>query len=292
MKKLKYSRIILFLSIGFVSCETLPLEEEQYVKNIYLVNVEKSDIQYTVPVPYRSESSEIFISVGCGGSLVQDKDIEIVLGKADDAVISEYNHKHHRLEPEKNVHLLSEDRYDIPSWKTTLKANGETFSHLPVFVNVQGLHCDSTYGTPITILSTSDYAVNSELSTMLLAFDYYNAFSGSYSTTGTKQTGDELPANIFSTRTLKAVDEHTVRAFVGGITAKEDMMDTHSILLTLHEDNRVTVSGWNGLEAEDLGNGVYIPDKNIITVHYSYRNPTDQVVYVLSETFEKNRITN
>lgn len=269
--KAKYVRGLLVAAM-LTACEKTPLEKEQYVKSVYIAKVIPTDILHKVELPYSDQEVETFISIACGGSLVQDQNVTVSIKMAENA-INEYNSVQFPAEPEKYVVGLSEDRFKISNMETTLRKGGESYALIPIFVKNTDLDPDKTHVIPLSIdtVSAPEYVIRREISTILLGFTFTNPYEGNCSMEGSSDDGSGAKS-IFGNKNLKAVSQHSVRIFAEAYTESNDAgkIRTECIMLTFN-DTEIRVSGWGDMQAE--GHGTY--DKAEGTIHLEYSFVTE-----------------
>ena len=139
--------ILFSLAIGslfvLTGCENTNVwEEEQYIKQAYLVGIGEEGALVTRNVNYADESAETFVSVGTSGSLNPDGDIHCTLIE-DPSGITSYNQKY-KSSTEIQYQALPAANYNISSMNAVIRA-GESYARIPVAIHPEGLHCDSLY---------------------------------------------------------------------------------------------------------------------------------------------------
>lgn len=160
--KMKNNYIIVFilgcLQLLITSCSVgSPLDDEQYVKQVYLVGAH--DKLQTKELSYSGDGN-LYVSVALGGSLTSDKNVSVILGRANQSNITLYNHKN-VIEGDVNYQALPSDWYNLPSWSGTIKA-GDVYARIPIHVQTNKIDCDSLYVIPLKIVNTSLYNVVKE----------------------------------------------------------------------------------------------------------------------------------
>lgn len=199
----------------FISCsDENPIETEQYIKQIYIIDA--VNIAKSYDIPYRDGIQETYISIGTGGSLNLDKDVRVVL-ESNNQTIEWYNKKY-MIDSYLKYRKLDDALYDIPSMETTIRA-GQTYGRLPFTINASEINCDSLYVLTFKIKSVSEYQKVTTDTVLMMNLNMVNDYSGTYQMAITKYTidpvtGDELsPSSMNLTRTLKAIDAGAVRFF-------------------------------------------------------------------------------
>jgi hypothetical protein len=278
------NKILILLTVCFViaSCEDVNVREtEQYVKQMYIVGA--SDIVWTFDIPYNSEPQSAYISIATGGTQNIDKDVTVALRHNDDAV-DWYNNKYMYDAPVRYRKLDAAD-FNIPSMNAVIKA-GEVYARLPFTVTTEKLHCDSLYSITFEIESVSKYEKNMEDSVLIMNLNLINLYSGIYQLdaaryilTYNSATGeyDESPSGSLSvSRTLKAVDENSVR-FFNEATAEPTLtltrekyfqeIDDNCVVFARQSNGAFTVEGWKNLS---VSNGTVTYSNDTFEFSYDY----------------------
>lgn len=248
-----------FLLMCFGCANENPIEKEQYFKQIYLVGGQ--DYVFSTELDYSDTARETFVSVACSGSLNADTDVEVTLS-VEPKVCSDYNATYLGEGKEDQYYkVLPSVKFEIPDPVGVIPA-GEVYGRIPVKINTETLHCDSSYAIPLRIDTATIYPVNNEVRTLLLGIKLKNAFSGEYEMTGTSNG-----QTISMQKTLKACGVRDVRMFYA-MTREDDktLIKDHCVVLHVNTDNSVTVSGWDLLEAS--GTGTYDPKSGNFNISY------------------------
>lgn len=258
MKIINYL-ILSVLFICFACSNENPIEKEQYFKQIYLVGayeyVLKPEIHYS-EVP-----QETFVSVACSGSLNADEDVTVKL-EVDPQVCEDYNsHFLGEGKEDQFYRVLKPSFYEIPVPQATI-LSGDVYARMGIKIYTENLHCDSIYAIPLRIDTATVYPINENIRTLLLSFKLVNDFSGSYEMTGTSNG-----QTISKQKTLLACGVHEVRMFYG-MTREDDkaLIPNSCIVLHINDNNKVTVSGWDQLQAS--GSGTYDPATKSFAISY------------------------
>jgi hypothetical protein len=194
-------------------------DKEMYHPVIYLLSSGDQNI-YTVVIPFKESSPVTYISVGCGGSKSNPKEVTVVLGQDNNDLFDQYNRINFDIETDQFARLLPQSRYEIPSWTVTLPADSpDSYANMEVRVNQQGLSPDSIYFIPIAIQSVSQYEVNPEKSNMLLRIAVINDYAEQTATTvytqkGTITTGT-TPSAVTGSKVVQPLSTDEVRFFAG-----------------------------------------------------------------------------
>lgn len=285
MKSLNIITKCLFLSLIVLGCNENPIDTEQYIKQVYLVGA--VDQFYTSDISYSDQEQETFISVATGGSLNIDKDAKVTLAEADSSVIEAYNNKFTQRGAIRYQKLPS-THYSISSMNVTIKA-GDVYSRIPVRIKTTGLHCDSLYVIPFKIAS-SDLTINKKDSVLFLSVKLINDYSGSYQLSGTvvqwlNGAASGAPSSLSIVRTLKAVDQYTVRLYNKTIVENSDNISSGCLTLNVNPtDNSVSIAGWYALNITK-GGGTYDPANKTFNIWYHFMDGTTE--YRVEATLDK-----
>lgn len=276
---MKLNKIICLISLLgglFISCsQENPLEDEQYMKLVYIVGA--YDVVNKFDVPYGEEQST-YVSVATGGSLNIDNDVDVTMTH-NDATIEWYNNKY-MIDAAVKYRKLEESAYNIPSMTTTIKA-GQIYSRLPFTVNSTGLHCDSLYALTFKIESVSTYTKQPKDTVLIMNLNFTNEFSGSYQMTATKYTldvnGEEvIPTSMNLSRNVKAVDKDRVRFINEGIAEPSTSLSREAYFQSIYDnavvferkpDGSFTAFGWKNLS---VTNAKVTYDDGTFTFCYDY----------------------
>lgn len=265
-------------------CSTEPLEEEQYKKQIYIVNSESTDIYYHRELSYQEEESETFISVACAGSLPQEYDVVVEL-EVVDSLLANYNKRFFEDDESKYLRMLPATHYRIPDLNVVLEANGNAYTRVPIYIQTTGLDRDVKYVIPFRIKSASAYELNEPISQMLFGFDLVNDYTDIYTMTGRKYNDQDVKSNMAGSREMWAIAHNAVRMFVETRTEDDENLDKDGMILTINEDNSVSIRAYavEHLELVDLGGNTYDPVTKTFTLNYKYLNAADSKWYRLEE---------
>lgn len=272
MRKFIYLLMASALMFSFTGCIDNPLEEEQYMKKVYIVGaadeIQTKDVYFT-----SDDEQETYISVGVGGSLLIDSDVQFTLAEADEA-IDDYNNRYIGV-GKPRYHKIDEGLYSVPSMSGAIKA-GKTYARVPIKIKARDLNCDSLYMLSFKLASAS-CEISRPDTILLFTVNMVNQYSGYYQFSANKQElsdGQPVgnPSMVASVRTLKAIDEHELRFF--NLTTIEENVNIANVCIRMKinpEDHTLSMSGWDKLEILSC-EGVYDPDEKCFTFTYVYRD--------------------
>ena len=266
--------ILFSLAIGslfvLTGCENTNVwEEEQYIKQAYLVGIGEEGALVTRNVNYADESAETFVSVGTSGSLNPDGDIHCTLIE-DPSGITSYNQKY-KSSTEIQYQALPTANYNISSMNAVIRA-GESYARIPVAIHPEGLHCDSLYTLPLKMESCKEYPVAQAETVVLFAIKTYNNYSGYYNYIGT---------SFSLIRNAVAVNKNTIRIYYTGTEELARAKDT-GLTITVNEDNTLSLAGWKNLNVTE-GSGSYDPQNKTFSFTCKV-NGNEVEAYLISAT--------
>lgn len=244
-----------------------PLDNEQYVKKIYLIGA--YDQMQTKEVSYND--GELYVAVGIGGSLFSSSDVSVTLGLAAQENIDNYNYKN-VVAGDIEYQSLPESWYSM-DWTGTIKA-GEAYGRIPIKVDASKIECDSLYVIPLEIKSVSQYEKVTEDTTLLVSIKMVNDYSGSSTWVGSTiryENGVPVYSSTSSyntPRTLTAVDANTVRLFQRSQIERYSNLASDAYTITVNSDNTLTIKAWKDMPITD-GGGTYEPDKKVFNIWYT-----------------------
>lgn len=287
MKKILNIGLLLLTLTGITGCnEDEQFEGELYKKVIYLLSDDNKAFQ---SVHEFGKESTGYVSVCCGGTEHVKQDVTIEL-EPDDQILAQYNKINFDIEESKFAKELKSDRYNIPTYRTVLKADSEdNYALVPISVNPEGLSPDSIYMIPVRIKSTSNYEINPDKQQVLYQVVLKNEYATMESTTHYQTAGTEIKHTTIGdkangsnvTRVVAPINKNRVRVFVGthtytpGKVTKEDI-DKYGMYLTINDDKSITITPCGSLQVEMIGgteDNYYEIDKKgrqIFYLHYKY----------------------
>ena len=155
-------------------------EEEQYKNLVYILS--GADNIFGASYTLNEAEPVRFVSIGCGGSNTNEKDITITL-EPNPELLDKYNYLNYDFEHQ-YAKMLPADRYTISSYSVTLPANSDYhYARIPVKVRALGLSPDSIYFIPLKIKSVSHYEVNESKQDVLFRVAIENDYAKQMPTT-------------------------------------------------------------------------------------------------------------
>ena len=238
---------------------------EQYKKTIYLVN--SSDLLHVGEHSFEMDNDAIAISVYCASSKPITKDLRVRL-KIDRHALDSLNSIQALADPGYiDRGMLPEDNYQLEGEQyATIKA-GEQYGILHIPFDFTGLDPSIPYALPISLVSNdAEYEINTKLSSIAYQIEMTNRYTGEYN--GSSQTS---PTSIVGVQpTLKALSINKVRLSIHNLSDEDEDLLTNFMVLTIAEDNSVSVSPWGIADVTDLGGSEYDPVRESFELHYQF----------------------
>lgn len=234
-------------------------QDEQYKNLVYLLS--GTDNVFVSSYTLNEEESDRYVTVGCGGSNANDKNIVVNLDPAPEWM-DRYNSLKFDYEYQ-YAKLLPANRYQIASYTVTLPAlSGYHYERLNVKVRPLGLSPDSIYFVPLKIVSVSDYEVNEDKQYVLFRAAIENDYATQVPQTYYRKDGSiDNPYTVLSgVKTVHPLTKDKVRMFIGNGAYTEDTtpeyITRNSVVVQIHPNNSVTVSPYDDsvMEVEMLEN--------------------------------------
>lgn len=260
--KFRYIIKVLFaviISFSIISCnEYDKFEEELYEKNIYIVSTSNFNI-FDLECDMSSDNSEYYISISASGTRKIDQNVQVSLRK-DTVLLRQYNYSNYdAFETEKFAQELPSDKFNIPSYDLTLKAdNDKVYELFPIKIESENLFYlppDSTYFIPLAIDKVSAYNVNEDKRNVLVRVVPKNPYARSKETTmyglkGFKGANTDLqvhPSIEKSNKIVQPLTGNSVKMNVGVEDTEVDKMTPTtvarlSMVVTVHEDKSLSIA--------------------------------------------------
>lgn len=250
--------IACIMGISLAGCNTdIIYQEEQYKTLVYLLS--GSDNLYATSYTLNEEAPVRFVSIGCGGSNSNEKEITVTL-EPNPEMLDKFNSLNYNYQDE-YAKLLPADRYEIASYTVTLPANSDYhYARMPVKVRPLGLSPDTIYFIPLKIKSVSNFDVNENKSDVLFRVAIENDYAQQLVPTYYAKSGTmSNPVTVLSgAKLVQPLDKDKVRMFVGnethGSTTTVADIETLSVVVQINEDNSLLVTPYGSMEVEMLDN--------------------------------------
>jgi hypothetical protein len=260
--------ITCIVTLSLVGCNTDSIyQEEQYKTLVYLLS--GSENVYAASYTLNEEEPVRYVTVGCGGSNSNEKDITVTLEPNPD-MLDKFNSLNYNY-PSEYAKLLPADRYEIASYTVTLPANSDYhYVRMPVKVRALGLSPDSMYFIPLKIKSVSRYDVNEDKKDVLFRVAIENDYAQQLTPTYYAKSGTmSNPVTVLSgTKLVQPLGKDKVRMFIGnetyGSATTVADIERLSVIVQIKEDNSLLVTPYGSMEVEMLdkvnGYNRYIPE--------------------------------
>lgn len=260
--------IVCFVAHSLTGCDADSIyQEEQYKTSVYLLS--GADNVYATSYTLNEEEPVRYVTIGCGGSNSNEKDITVTL-EPNPEMLERFNSLNYDYQ-EEYAKMLPVDRYEIASYSVTLPANSDYhYVRMPVKVRALGLSPDSLYFIPLKIKSVSNYDVNEDKSDVLFRVAIENDYAEQLVPTYYVKSGTmSNPVTVLSgTKLVQPLDKDKVRMFIGNETHSStttvENIERLSVVVQIKEDNSLLVTPYGSMEVEMLDNlngyNRYIPE--------------------------------
>lgn len=264
--KVSLKLIIVFYTIGLlISCSNEVNFGEQYKKTVYVVN--SNSLLYIAKHSFETSNDMIAISVYCASSQPITQDLKVRL-KVDRQILDSLNTLQALADPTYiNRVMLPEDSYQLDGEQyVTIKA-GEQYGVLYIPFDFTGLDPAIPYALPISLVSNNaDYEINPKLKSIVYQIEMINKYAGDYN--GSSQTS---PTAILGIQpSLKAISINKVRMPIHNLSDDEGDLLTNFMVLTIAENNSVSITPWGIADVTDLGGSKYEPSTQTFELHYQF----------------------
>jgi len=279
--------ITLIVLLFITSCNNDSIyKDEHYKIQVYLLS--GGENVFTASYTLNEEEPIQWVTVGCGGSNTNDKEIVVTL-EPNPEMVNRFNRMNYDDERH-YAQLLSTNRYVIDSYDVTLPAHSNYhYARMPVKVRPLGLSPDSIYFIPLKIRSVSNYEVNEEKHDLLYRVAIENDYAKQVPATMYSKSGSmtDPPTVLSGNKRVHPLENDKVRMYIGNETYSEntpiDIIKRLSIVVEILPDNRLTVLPYgNDMEVLMLANNRYFPEfiqgtsiQRVFELNYRFRIRTD-----------------
>ncbi|WP_158602554.1 BT_3044 domain-containing protein [Proteiniphilum sp. X52] len=258
--------IIVFCLTGVLtSCSNEVDFGEQYKKTVYIVN--SNNLLHVGEHSFETENDTIAVSVYCASSQPLTHDLQVRL-KVNRHALDSLNALQLLADPGyANRVMLPDDNYQLNGEQyVTIKA-GKQYGILSVPFDFSGLDPSIPYALPLSLVSNNaDYDINPKLKSIVYQIEMVNRFAGNYN--GSSRTS---PATIVGIQPLlKALSVNKVRMPVHNLSDEDKDLLTNFMVLTVAEDNSVSISPWGIADVTDLGGSKYDPVTQTFELYYQF----------------------
>ena len=281
------------LALNFAGCSNDAIYKDEHYKNlVYLLS--GTDNIYVTSYTLNEEESDRYVTVGCGGSNSNNKNIEVNLQLAPEW-IDRYNNLNFDYEYQ-YTKMLSANRYNISSYSITVPAKSDYhYERLPVRVRPLGLSPDSIYFIPLKIVSVSEYEVNEDKQYVLFRVTIENDYATQVPQTSYIKSGyiDDLP--LSGSKIVHPLTKDKVRMLVGYETYTDAttpaFINRNAVVVQVNANNSVTITPYDVsmMEVEMLNNVENLTNFNLYNPALMQGN-TKQRVFWLNYRFRQRTV--
>jgi hypothetical protein len=267
-----------------LSCDNGERFGEEMYKNVFAL-ISDNDNVYSAVHSFENEISEGFVSIYCGGTRPVAEDVTIEL-EYDTLVVDAYNYRYYDLDSSRYSKMLDASHFDMLSFTATIKAGQpDPYVTFPLQIHTAGISPDSIYFIPLRIKRLSrEYEINPEKVSVMYRPFMENRYAQTKVSTTYSSRGEKEGKEIVSTKKMYPLTATKSRITVDTQTGLTDnitdlnLIWRYAIILTVGDDNLVTLSPYGAIEVEPLGE----PDENRYEerdfkrfyLHYRYRTLT------------------
>ena len=257
------------LALNFAGCSNESIYKDEHYKTlVYLLS--GSENVYGTSYTLNEVESERYVTIGCGGSNANEKEITVTLEPNPD-MLERYNNLHYDYES-RYARLLPANRYDIASYSVTLPANsGYHYVRMPVKVRPLGLSPDSIYFIPLKIKSVSEYEVNEDKQDVLFRVAIENDYARQLVPTYYSKSGlMDNPIGVLSGNLLmQPLTKDKVRMLIGNNAYNSETttpadLERLSIVVQILPNNTLDITPYGSMQIDFLDDredyGYYDPE--------------------------------
>lgn len=258
----KIGLYLLLIGSISVSCnENEIFEKEQYKKVLYLLS--NSDQVFTEAYSLNNEESVRYLSIGCGGSNLNEEEVKIEL-ELDTVLLKKYNKSNFDIDTASFARLLPADRYKLDSMTVTFPAYcKDSYVKVPITVRAEGLSPDSTYFIPLAIKKVSKYEVNPEKFNVLYRVAIENDYAEQITPTYYQMKGTSLNETtaltqvISGTKPIQPLTKNKIRVFVGAAVLQTSVSKVpdirkNAIVVQVNADSTLTITPYGTIDVQQL----------------------------------------
>lgn len=253
----KKMRMLLFISLvlALSACDRDEVFEKEQYKNVFALISGSGNVSSK----YHFLGSETvgYIAASLGGTTSTTKDIKVTLVE-DVYFIDEYNRVNYDVDKTKYVLPLPQENYSIDGYEFTIPA-GKVSGRLPVRIRPDGLSPDRKYAFALRVESYSAYEVNPEKNYIIYNVEIKNRWAeGGGETTYNmnaklSEIGATYELQMPGTKVVQPISNNQVRI----LAANEKEVSKFAILLTMDDENKVTISSYKNVEVTQRDNDSY-----------------------------------
>lgn len=257
-----FKKVILLILISiltFSACDRDEVFEKEQYKNVFALISESGNVSHN----FLSLGKESIATVAAsmGGTNPTEKDVVVNLVE-DPSFIDDFNRINYDVDKNLYVRPLPKDKYDIESLEFTIPA-GEVSGKLPIRIRPDGLSPDSSYFISLRVESHTAYEANPKKSFVLYEVKIKNrwaigdGFTIYEMSTKLREIGGTLELQLPGTKIMHPISKNQVRIMAGNEEYEADtkVYNKFAIILTVEENNRVTISPYKNIEVTQIDDG-------------------------------------
>lgn len=244
-------QLLLFTAFALIlsSCNNDEVFEKEQYKSVFALISSTGNVSSKFH-PLGTETIG-YIAASLGGTNPTTKDIKISLVE-DPTYIDEYNKINYDADKTKYVLPLPQENYDIDSYEFVIPT-GEISGRLPVRIRPDGLSPDRKYAFALRVESHSAYEVNPTKSYVIYNVEIKNKWAEGggktiYNMIGKlTEVGTSYELQMPGTKIVQPISNNQVRIFAGN-----EKTEKFAILVTVGDDDKVTLSPYKNLEVTQI----------------------------------------
>jgi hypothetical protein len=253
MRKSKMQWVLFtVLALIFSACNNDEVFEKEQYKNVFALISGSGNVSSKYH-PLGSETVG-YIAASLGGTNPTTKDIKVKLVEEPD-FIDEYNKINYDVDKTKYVLALPQENYSIDSYEFTIHA-GEINGRLPIRIRPDGLSPDRKYAFALKVESYSAYEVNPQKNYIIYNVEIKNRWAEGGGRTSynmnakLSEIGATYELQMPGTKVMQPISKNQVRILAGN----EKDINKFAILLTIDDDNKITISSYKNIEVTQRDN--------------------------------------
>lgn len=272
------SIITFFLMAVLISCSNEVNFGEQYKKTVYIVN--SSNLLYLAEHSFETSRDSIAVSVYCASSQPIKKDLQVCV-KVNRYMLDSLNALQLLADPGyMNRVMLPEENYQLNGEQYVTIRAGKQYGVLKIPFDFTGLDPTIPYALPLSLISNNaNYDINPKLKSIVYQIEMVNRYAGNYN--GSSRTSPTTIVGI--NPTLKALSVNTVRMPIHNFSDEDKNLLTNFMILTIAEDNSVSIASWGIADITDLGESKYDPLTQTFILYYQFTDVSGKRLNVTSK---------
>ena len=258
---MKYKIFILFALLGtLVSCNDSDIfEKEMYKNRVALISSDYYN-SFNEVVHLDNEEKIGYIAASVGGTHAPEKEMVILL-EEDPAPLATYNY--HLFDADESLYakMLPKDKYEIEDYQIHIKA-GERTGRTAVKLHPEGLSPDSAYFISLKATDVSGVELNPKKSTILYQVMIENDYASQAKNSLYIMTGTADDMATAANKTLFPLSHNSVRMVAGTepFVLRESELKKTSLVLTVGDDHKVTITPYGSLAVKQVDNDPKYPN--------------------------------